>query len=148
MYSFFPATAYNFNQQVEEHAYQTYTEYINDNYQYLCSQPAPKIAIDYYCNDVLFLEGSSLDYYCSVTSCSEIDESGIPEVVRPLSVVTLHDVFVHIQADEALHARTMKSLQTRTSLLSRGRRGESRSEESDGGMDEREAVIPDTSTIQ
>lgn len=117
LYAFFPAVAYNFNQHVEEHAYQTYTEYIDANAEYLKTQPAPQIALDYYTNDVLYLNPQP----DSLEATQTPTEHTIPEVVRPVAITSLHDVFVHIRADEAQHARTMKSLQTRTSLLSRGK---------------------------
>jgi hypothetical protein len=43
-----PTLAYNFNQQIEEHAYLVYDRFLNDNEETLKSLPAPKTAIEYY----------------------------------------------------------------------------------------------------
>lgn len=115
LYALFPAVAYNFNQHVEEHAYLTYTEYIEQNSNYLKSLPAPAIAIEYYMSDVLFLDPDSSSLTCN----ADFESNEIPLVQRPTDVKTLYDVFVNIRADEAQHARTMKNLQQVTSLLNR-----------------------------
>merc|ERR1711880_32685 len=54
LYIVSPATAYHLNQCVEEHAYETYTDFIAENEHDLKSKPAPDVAIQYYENDIFF----------------------------------------------------------------------------------------------
>jgi ubiquinol oxidase len=126
LYAFSPAIAYNLNQHVEEHAYETYSEFIEKNKDYLKSQPAPQVAIDYYTNDSLFLNpieyklDQSSDRKTSLSNVSSESESKIMmKVIRPKSIDSLLDVFTHICADEAEHSVTMKTLQHKISLIDR-----------------------------
>ena len=114
LYAFFPAIAYNLNQHVEQHAFETYSEFIEKNKEYLKSQPAPQVAIDYYTNDSLFLNPIE---YNNVSSESE--SKIMTKVIRPKSIDSLLDVFTHICADEAEHSVTMKTLQHKISLIDR-----------------------------
>lgn len=118
LYVVSPATAYHLNQCVEEHAYETYTDFIEKNELVLKSAPAPEVAIQYYQNDVLFNHPDEANIYSNVVSGG--DEKVIPIVERPKKIETLHDTFVNIRADEAVHARTMKQLQRQLTLLKRG----------------------------
>lgn len=111
LYAFFPAIAYNLNQYVEEHAYETYTAFIANSTELLRSLPAPQVAIDYYNTDALFLDATNHRIENFPLVSDDVDDRTPPIVERPLEVNSLLDVFNHIRADEAEHARTMQALQ-------------------------------------
>ena len=121
LYIVSPATAYHLNQCVEEHAYETYTDFIERNECMLKSKPAPEVAIQYYEKDVLFNHPDDANVYSNVVS--SVDDKVIPIVKRPQNIETLYDTFVNIRADEAVHARTMRQLQQQVTLLQRGGSG-------------------------
>ena len=134
LYIVSPATAYHLNQCVEEHAYETYTDYIEKNQDVLKSKPAPAVAVQYYEQDILFNHPDESSAYGNIIVSSSSSSSSsssegsnhekiIPIVERPQKIETLYDTFVNIRADEAVHARTMKQLQQHVSLLNRGDRG-------------------------
>eukprot|EP00985_Skeletonema_marinoi_P006315 scaffold2728_cov137-Skeletonema_marinoi.AAC.13 len=97
-----PIFAYNLNQDVEEHAFSTYDEYLRENEEMLKGQPAPQAAIDYY------IEGDMYMFDEFQTTC---------EMRRP-KIENLYDVFVAIRDDEAAHVETMKALQTELDVAS------------------------------
>lgn len=88
-YIFNPTFAYNFNQAVEEEAFETYDAFLAKNKDILKEQPAPLAAKQYYLEDPLFAE------------------MGRP---RP-TMETLLDAFAAIRDDEAEHAETMMQMQ-------------------------------------
>ncbi len=92
LYLLTPSTAYNLNQHVEEHAFDTYDSFLKKNADVLAQTPAPICARQYYNYSKLYLlnelEGKNMD----------ID----PE--RP-KVETLYDVFCCIRDDEGKHAK-------------------------------------------
>ena len=90
LYATFPAAAYNLNQYVEEHAYETYTDFIDTNEDFLRTQSAPSVAIDYYQSDCLFLN-PPINY--SVDAAAETKQAAviIPDVVRPNEIKSLYD---------------------------------------------------------
>lgn len=92
-----PTFCYNLNQAVEEHAYETYDEFLKVNKDWLESQPAPAVAQQYYRDGDLYLFDAH--------SCPNSD------VKRRPKCDTLHDVFVAIRDDEAEHVKTMEYLQ-------------------------------------
>ena len=55
MYLVSPRMAYNLSEQVEEHAYHTYDEFLKENELELKSKPPPPIATHYYTEGDLFL---------------------------------------------------------------------------------------------
>jgi ubiquinol oxidase len=85
-----PTFAYNFNQVVEEEAFDTYDRFLASNEEFLKGQPAPRVAKQYYLEDDLFLEMGSRP--------------------RP-TMESLYDTFCEIRADEAEHAETMVAMQ-------------------------------------
>ena len=119
LYIVSPATAYHLNQCVEEHAYETYTDFIAENEHDLKSKPAPDVAIQYYENDIFFNHPDTSNLRSNLVS-SDNGKKVIPVVKRPKKIETLYDTFVHIRADEAVHAKTMKELQQQVTLLKRG----------------------------
>lgn len=91
-----PVEAYNLNQDVEEHAFATYDEYLKENEEMLKGLPAPQAAINYYVDGDMYM----FDEF--QTNC---------ELRRPV-IENLYDTFVAIRDDEAAHVETMKVLQT------------------------------------
>ena len=102
LYILNPVQAYNLNQDVEEHAFETYDKYLKDNEEKLKNLPAPKAAIDYY------VEGDMYMFDEFQTGC---------EFRRP-KIENLYDVFVAIRDDEAAHVQTMEQLQTELDVAS------------------------------
>ena len=87
---FNPTFAYNFNQAVEEEAFETYNHFLTTNEDFLKKQPAPKAAKTYYLEDHLYLEMGPRP--------------------RP-RIESLYDTFCAIRDDEAEHAHTMEVMQ-------------------------------------
>jgi ubiquinol oxidase len=54
LYILSPSIAYDLNEEVENHAFETYNEFILKNGDELKLQPAPQVAIDYYQEGFLF----------------------------------------------------------------------------------------------
>ncbi len=90
LYLFNPTFAYNFNQAVEEEAFETYNHFLAANEEFLKEQPAPQAAKDYYLEDHLYMEMGSRP--------------------RP-QIKSLYDTFSAIRDDEAEHAHTMETMQ-------------------------------------
>ncbi|KAL7536226.1 hypothetical protein ACHAWF_005407 [Thalassiosira exigua] len=102
LYLINPVQAYNLNQDVEEHAFATYDEYLRENEEKLKTMPAPKVAIEYY------VDGDFYMFDEFQTEC---------EMRRP-NIENLYDVFVAIRDDEAAHVKTMEKLQTELDVSS------------------------------
>ncbi|GMI21495.1 hypothetical protein TeGR_g12121 [Tetraparma gracilis] len=100
LYAVDPKWAYNFNEHVERHAYETYDAFLNEYEQELKKLPAPKIAVDYYVD----AESDLLDFN-SFQTCSETIGVRVPKARN------LFDVFVNIRDDELDHVNTMTTLQ-------------------------------------
>jgi len=97
VYIFSPRSAYNFMQQVEEHAYHTYDAFLKEHGEELKAQPAPEIAINYYREGDLYL-------------FDEFQTTRVPQERRP-KIENLYDVFVAIRDDELEHVKTMIACQ-------------------------------------
>lgn len=97
LYMVSPRTAYNFMQQVEEHAFATYDQFLKENEAELKKQPAPPVAINYYRDGDLYM-------------FDEFQTGKKLEIRRP-KVDNLYDVFVNIRDDETEHVKTMISCQ-------------------------------------
>jgi len=93
VYMFSPRSAYNFMQQVEEHAYHTYDDFLKEHGEELKALPAPEIAINYYREGDLYL-------------FDEFQTTRVPQERRP-KIENLYDVFVAIRDDELEHVKTM-----------------------------------------
>ena len=99
LYMYNPTLAYNLNQAVEEEAFETYSNFVGTNKEYLESQPAPDAAVKYYTGNDLYL-----------FDAMHFDEEGTREVRRP-KMETLYDAFSAVRDDEAEHVKTMAYLQ-------------------------------------
>lgn len=100
-YFYNPTLAYNLNQAVEEHAFDTYDKFLKDNEEDLKHIPAPKVAQQYYRDGDLYLFDEFQTEAC--------------EPRRP-KMDTLYDAFSAIRDDEKQHALTMERLQTSVQL--------------------------------
>eukprot|EP00593_Proboscia_inermis_P006140 CAMPEP_0171310606 /NCGR_PEP_ID=MMETSP0816-20121228/20789_1 /TAXON_ID=420281 /ORGANISM="Proboscia inermis, Strain CCAP1064/1" /LENGTH=143 /DNA_ID=CAMNT_0011794831 /DNA_START=429 /DNA_END=863 /DNA_ORIENTATION=- len=98
-----PVHAYNFNEHVEQHAFDTYDIFLKEQGEELKKLPAPQAAIDYYIDGDLYM----FDEFQTSRGCSE---------PRRPKIENLYDVFVAIRDDEAEHVKTMIELQTDTEL--------------------------------
>ena len=87
---------------MEEHAFETYDQYLRENAEILKTKPPPKAAIDYY------VEGDMYMFDEFQTEC---------EMRRP-DIRNLYDVFVAIRDDEMAHVKTMAKLQTELDISS------------------------------
>jgi len=107
MYLVSPRMAYNLSEQVEEHAYHTYDEFLKANEAELKSTAPPPIATHYYTQGDLFLfdEFQTGNPY-----------AGAATPRRP-SIDTLYDVFVNVRNDEAEHMKTMQFCQLPGTIL-------------------------------
>jgi ubiquinol oxidase len=92
-----PTFAYNFNQAVEEEAFETYERFVDINETFLKGQPAPQAAKDYYGGGDLYL--------------FDAISSGTGSHTRRPKMKTLYDCFCAIRDDEAEHAKTMIAMQ-------------------------------------
>lgn len=97
IYMVAPRAAYNFTQQVEEHAYNTYNTFVKTHEEELKGQPAPPIAINYYHEGDLYL----FDEF----------QTSHPVAMRRPKIENLYDVFVAIRDDEMEHIKTMVACQ-------------------------------------
>jgi ubiquinol oxidase len=89
--------AYNFMQQVEEHAYHTYDLFLKEHAEELKQMPAPQVAINYYLDGDLYM----FDEF----------QTTHPEAFRRPQIENLYDVFVAVREDELEHVKTMIACQ-------------------------------------
>jgi ubiquinol oxidase len=103
-----PRNAYNLNQHIEQHAFETYDTYLKENEEELRKLPAPAIAKQYY---------SGADMY--MFDEFQVSEGFVPPEKRRRPVIeSLYDVFCAIRDDEAEHVKTMVMLQDGMTLCS------------------------------
>ena len=105
VYLFSPRMAYNFQEQVEEHAFATYDNFLKTHGDALRELPAPSPARAYYTYGDLYL------FHEFQT------ETEVPDFRRP-RVETLYDTFVAVRDDEAEHMKTMAACQTADGIRS------------------------------
>lgn len=89
LYMLEPTAAYNINQAVEQHAFDTYDDFLRTHERELRTTVAPQVALDYY------QTGTFED----------------PFGRRPQRIESLYDVFLHIREDEGVHASSMAASQ-------------------------------------
>jgi ubiquinol oxidase len=103
LYFINPAYAYNFNQHIEEEAFESYSRFLEDHGEFLKTQPAPLVAQKYYRDgDLYMFDNMSVDVI--------IDAPGHVKARRP-KMNTLYDCFSAIRDDEAEHVKTMIYMQ-------------------------------------
>ncbi|KAL6781287.1 PTOX1 [Auxenochlorella protothecoides x Auxenochlorella symbiontica] len=91
-----PSAAYVFSELVENHAVDTYSEFLEENKEVLQGIPPPLVAVTYYKSGDLYLFDALHTEW----------ESG--SIRRP-ECNNLYDVFVNIRDDELEHVATMKA---------------------------------------
>lgn len=101
LYFWNPTMAYNLNERIEEHSYETYDHFLKVHEDELKRKPAPQVAKEYYRDGDLYM----FDEF----------QTGTCHTRRP-KIENLYDVFVAIRDDEAEHVKTMAALQTETDL--------------------------------
>lgn len=109
-----PALAYNLNQAVEEEACDTYGAFLVTHRDYLQSQPAPRVARQYYEGNDLYMFDSMHHEHLAHHHHSfdaSVMEGDISSVRRRPTCETLFDTFVNIRDDEMEHVKTMMYLQ-------------------------------------
>lgn len=94
-----PKNAYQFSELVEWHAVDTYAQFAETNAALLKEIPPPKVAVEYYRNEDLYM-------FDELQTCSEAVQPRRP----PCN--DLYDVFVNIRDDEVEHVRTMHACQS------------------------------------
>jgi ubiquinol oxidase len=105
LYLFNPTMAYNFNEAVEEEAFQTYSQFLKEHGDYLKEQPPAQVAVDYYMNEDMYL------FDAMHFDGSYEDNESAPTQRRP-DIKNLFDVFSSVRDDEEQHVKTMKHMQT------------------------------------
>jgi len=99
--------AYHMSELIEDHAFDTYSDFVANHEDMLKAKPVPAIARKYYEEDNPFI----FDLYCTV---EEDPESGIvvegPCSSRRPKLESLYDVFVCIREDEKEHWKTLCNL--------------------------------------
>jgi ubiquinol oxidase len=102
VYALSEQAAYHLSELIEDHAYETYDNYLKEHAETLKTKPVPPIAHKYYELDNPFL----FDLFCTV---KEADEEGNFSARRP-KLETLYDVFVNVRDDEREHWKTLCNL--------------------------------------
>lgn len=95
-----PSMAYNFSHLVEDHAYVTYEEFIDANWEVLRQCPPPPIATEYYLTSNKY----KFDLFQTRRGTAELPNRRPP-------CENLLDVFSNIRDDELEHLHTMKACQ-------------------------------------
>jgi ubiquinol oxidase len=105
LYLYNPTWAYNLNQAVEEEAFSTYSNFVDNNGSFLQTQPAPLAAKKYYTGNDLYLF-DTMHYFDTAA-----ESSGEQQQARRPKMDTLYDAFVAVRDDELEHVKTMAYLQ-------------------------------------
>uniref|UniRef100_A0A7S0BH45 Ubiquinol oxidase n=1 Tax=Rhodosorus marinus TaxID=101924 RepID=A0A7S0BH45_9RHOD len=97
-----PSTSYNFSELLENHAVDTYGQFIDENEELLKTLPAPDVARQYYENGDLYL----FDAF----------QTAVPLASRRPKCDDLYDVFSNVFRDEQEHVKTMEACSDYTRL--------------------------------
>ncbi|NJN24413.1 MAG: plastoquinol terminal oxidase [Acaryochloridaceae cyanobacterium RL_2_7] len=100
LYLVHPRAAYNFMEQVENHAFHSYDQFLKSDEEQLKAKPAPDVAIQYYREGDLYM----FDEF----------QTAQPVAQRRPEINNLYDVFVAIRDDEMEHVKTMVACQEPT----------------------------------
>ena len=112
-----PAAAYNLNQAVEQEAYATYDAFLQRHEEYLQSQPAPAVAVEYYTGsgqalfDTMHHNNNNNNNNSNNRHSQTTTTLPTSPPQRRVKCETLYDCFVAIRDDELEHANTMEALQ-------------------------------------
>jgi len=101
VYSISEQAAYHLSELIEDHAYNTYDNFLRKNEDILKTMPVPAIARKYYVEDNPYM----FDSFCTVKDPEgSVFSNGRPELE------TLYDVFVNVRNDEREHWKTLCNL--------------------------------------
>ena len=95
-YAVNPKLAYHLSELIEDHAYDTYDDFLAEHRADLEALPAPPIAVEYY--------GNGANFYDLAVAPSGAAAD------RPPPPASLYDVFVRIRDDEKAHWETLVGL--------------------------------------
>jgi ubiquinol oxidase len=101
VYSFSEPAAYHLSELIEDHAFNTYDQFLKDHGAKLKGMPVPDIARKYYERDDPYLR----DQFLTVKET----DGGFTSRSRP-PLESLYDVFVNIRDDEKEHWKTLCNL--------------------------------------
>ena len=101
VYSFSEPAAYHLSELIEDHAFNTYDQFLKDHGPQLKDMPVPDIARKYYERDDPYLR----DQFLTVKET----DGGFTSRSRP-PLESLYDVFVNIRNDEKEHWKTLCNL--------------------------------------
>jgi hypothetical protein len=104
LYLVAPPVAYNLNENIERHAYETYSTFVRDHADELRLLPAPAITAEY-------LQSRPSDAAGMGIGVSPVGKDVAGEVEVEAGDLTLLDVFELIALDEKTHAAQMDDLQ-------------------------------------
>ena len=99
VYSFSEPAAYHLSELIEDHAFNTYDQFLKDHGPQLKDMPVPDIARKYYERDDPYLR----DQFLTVKETE-------PKLTSRPPLESLYDVFVNIRDDEKEHWKTLCNL--------------------------------------
>ena len=102
IYAWNEPAAYHLSELIEDHAFNTYSNFVANHEASLKAKPVPDIAHKYYELDNPFL----FDLFCTV---KDTDDAGAYSSRRP-KLASLYDVFICIRDDEREHWKTLCNL--------------------------------------
>jgi len=102
VYALSEPAAYHLSELIEDHAYNTYNDYLTKYEDMLKQMPVPDIARKYYIEDNPYM----FDQFCTVKDKS--DDGGFS--ARRPNLSSLYDVFVNVRDDEKEHWKTLCNL--------------------------------------
>mmetsp|Transcript_20562 Transcript_20562/g.50472 ORF Transcript_20562/g.50472 Transcript_20562/m.50472 type:complete len:366 (+) Transcript_20562:167-1264(+) len=107
IYTWNEPAAYHLSELIEDHAFDTYSNFLKNHETFLKSKPVPEIARKYYEEENPFL----FELYCTVKDDPECSvEEQVTACCRRPDLETLYDVFVCIRDDEKEHWKTLCNL--------------------------------------
>lgn len=113
IYTWSQPAAYHLSELIEDHAYHTYDDFLNEHGDKLKAMPVPDIARKYYEQENPFL----FEQFCTVkqnddSNGAAANSSSVPLAARPRRprLNSLYDVFVNVRDDEKEHWQTLCNL--------------------------------------
>ena len=108
IYTWNESAAYHLSELIEDHAFDTYSNFLKNHESFLKSKPVPEIARKYYEQENPFM----FDLYCTVKDDpnTPIEKQTSVSSDRRPKLETLYDVFVCIRDDEKEHWKTLCNL--------------------------------------
>ena len=103
--------AYNLSEQVEEHAYAFYDDFLKKNEEELKQTPACGVAVSYFqLGDLYLFDEFQTNVYDGLNKATN-------EEVRRPKIKTMYDVIENVRNDELEHVKTMNFCQKPGNLL-------------------------------